>query len=494
MRRTASTLLTLWLLWSLPGCQQIPENPLATQRGDPTLGKTIEQQTNPTPVPYETPDHWIESISPYITVKADVLIPDVGSFPIATATDGEISQETADKIIEVLLGEATLYEEPSEVPAKADRYQDIVRQQQDIIARQKDNRMDEEIDFISEDRFAEIKESEIRYISTPRDQEDSKDPRPANTQLQESSPEITGTATLTNGQEASLRIHKEGTVSFTAWGNDPYQIMVNPTDPEGTAFPLDPRALDQGQAQDAAVAALQGMGLDHLSLTLIKENYILKYNTIDPTGNSKRPCYTFFFMRDVGGIVDNFALPRPLTKNFLDFMKEGLGESRLFVEGSPVWLSSETAVITIAPEGIIGFVWGEANKTIDIKSSPVDLLPFEEIQNVCRKQILMSYDALTIQLHGYRASSSPGDEPHLVIDQIKLGMMRVPRYERQGEYWVIPVWDFYGYDTHIHSGSDARSENALQTGENRYITQSPLNSYLTLNALDGSIINRNTGF
>jgi hypothetical protein len=290
--------------------------------------------------------------------------------------------------------------------------------------------------------------------------------------------------------------------------------MIHPTDPAGEAFPWDNRTLDQDQARDTALAALQEMGLPHLRLTLTEENYILRYASAgqpgqtDPTGQTgepgqpgkpgqtqpaKRPCYTFFFARDVAGVPDNFALPRPLTKKFTDILTENIGASGLFIEGSPALLSSETAVITVAPEGIIGFVWGKANTTLTVRNGYVALLPFEEIQNICRKQLLMNYDTLTIQLHGYR-TVSPGNEPHLVIDKIKLGMMRVPRYGQAGESWVIPVWDFYGYDTHISVGLGTRGETASPTEGSRYVTKSPLNSYLTLNALDGSIINRNTGF
>ena len=69
------------------------------------------------------------------------------------------------------------------------------------------------------------------------------------------------------------------------------------------------------------------------------------------------------------------------------------------------------------------------------------------------------------------------------INDIRLGWMMVPRQNSQDVLRLIPVWDFYGYNivknTHTE---ETEKRNILATTQ------------LTVNALDGSSINRITGY
>lgn len=68
------------------------------------------------------------------------------------------------------------------------------------------------------------------------------------------------------------------------------------------------------------------------------------------------------------------------------------------------------------------------------------------------------------------------------IDRITLGYMRVQKRDRPGEYTMIPVWDFFGGNTCV-----------LESGET-VINDWAYMSQLTLNALDGTVIDREYGY
>lgn len=69
------------------------------------------------------------------------------------------------------------------------------------------------------------------------------------------------------------------------------------------------------------------------------------------------------------------------------------------------------------------------------------------------------------------------------INDVRLGWMMVPRQNSQDVLRLIPVWDFYGYNI-------VENTHTEETEKEEYLGH----SQLTVNALDGSIINRITEY
>ena len=65
----------------------------------------------------------------------------------------------------------------------------------------------------------------------------------------------------------------------------------------------------------------------------------------------------------------------------------------------------------------------------------------------------------------------------LVISDMKLSYTRVDKQNDKGHYYYVPVWDFYGKTSMIDPGKDLE-----------------IYSFLTINALDGTIIDRTYGY
>ncbi|MCL1917306.1 MAG: DUF6034 family protein [Peptococcaceae bacterium] len=516
---TKQALLVLFILMLVLGfmssCRETPSTSLLTGRGDPALEAAIERASNPTPVPYEAPDHLTESlgthINTHIIVDADISVPNASQFPVIITTDDEISQETSDKIMAALLEGTTLHEVPSTSSTKEEIHQMIISSQLEFFAIAKAT-MPKEMtlaEYYEKNHLPFIKASEKSYISAPETL-DSAELIPAETQFHPPSrheqntwpvPEksfgkpaeqtdlvITGVAALPDGWEANLICNQRGYVSFRP--RVPMSIM-NITR-GGYGLPIIGGGNTQQQAEDKAFEIIRKSGLDHLQLTGQEEGNIVITEERKATG--RRPYFMFYFKNASDGIAENFATPyTPPFPLFHHTLNPEVCE-----------YYSETAIVTVSDNKVVDFVWWRPVKKLEAKSHNVDLLPFEDVLDIFRNQIPVIYD----NVYTLRQSQNPSNlrqRLHLVIHQIKLGMMQVPRYGHEGEYLIIPVWDFYGYDLRDYGGSDNMETNnshdpddlsldsvhylLLESQENsRYM------SYLTINAIDGSIINRELGY
>lgn len=124
-------------------------------------------------------------------------------------------------------------------------------------------------------------------------------------------------------------------------------------------------------------------------------------------------------------------------------------------------------------EGLASFDWSAPYKIEDLSSDYVFLLPFSEIRNI--------FEQMTIKKEkdGF---IEEGNSLEINIDRVSLSYMRV-REKNSTEGTLIPVWDFFGTRTYLGSG-----------GEVIDIQKSEYESILTINAMDGTVIDRWYGY
>ena len=124
---------------------------------------------------------------------------------------------------------------------------------------------------------------------------------------------------------------------------------------------------------------------------------------------------------------------------------------------------AERISIMIDDNGIIGFEWINPPQTIDIINNNVALLDRDEIISI----------AVSCLQHSLSKELFNEQEKNVMIDRVVLHMMRIAKKDSNEEYYYIPVYDFLG-----HYGE----KNIEQV------------SFLTLNAIDGSVIDRGLGY
>lgn len=99
------------------------------------------------------------------------------------------------------------------------------------------------------------------------------------------------------------------------------------------------------------------------------------------------------------------------------------------------------------------------------------LLPFSSIQAIFEKMIVIvdnEYD-----------TSEEKWTCEYFIDHVTLGLMRLTERNVGSQGLLVPVWDFFGHSVDSYG---------IQRGTSGYT------SLLTINAIDGSIIDRTMGY
>jgi hypothetical protein len=69
------------------------------------------------------------------------------------------------------------------------------------------------------------------------------------------------------------------------------------------------------------------------------------------------------------------------------------------------------------------------------------------------------------------------------VDRITLGLTRIPVKDKPNEYMLVPVWDFFGTLKTEFNDQNKMSEESDYSAA----------SFLTINAIDGSVIDRASG-
>ena len=132
----------------------------------------------------------------------------------------------------------------------------------------------------------------------------------------------------------------------------------------------------------------------------------------------------------------------------------------------------ENIQVYIDDSGIVGFRWAAPQEIGDVVVEDAAVLPFDEIMKVFTGTFLVASSW----------SNSPASSIAFQISQIRFGYLRVRDADVYDRGLLIPVWDFYGELTYDPDGDLPES------------TQRYDQSMFTINAIDGSIIDRQQGY
>ena len=101
------------------------------------------------------------------------------------------------------------------------------------------------------------------------------------------------------------------------------------------------------------------------------------------------------------------------------------------------------------------------------------LMPYSDIQSVFETLFLEKYNSF---FENVQATAS------FRIHTVKLGYMRVHEKGNVREGELIPVWDFFGEETISYDQTEP------------YVEAGPYKSLLTINAVDGTVVDRSLGY
>ncbi|MDO4565677.1 MAG: DUF6034 family protein [Clostridia bacterium] len=130
----------------------------------------------------------------------------------------------------------------------------------------------------------------------------------------------------------------------------------------------------------------------------------------------------------------------------------------------------ESVYMTVYKGEVSYMDWNSPLYITEVLNEDVELLSFDEIMEIFQRQVPMNI---------YFDEGAEGASDTLIVTVIRLSYMRVKQIDSD-EYYLLPVWDFLGY------GAEATTEWEREWYNGQ--------SFLTINAVDGSIVNRNLGF
>lgn len=112
-----------------------------------------------------------------------------------------------------------------------------------------------------------------------------------------------------------------------------------------------------------------------------------------------------------------------------------------------------------------------------------DLIPFNKIMEIA--EYILPLISVT------RESQWATEEKpeRLVVHRIAFGYVRINDKDKPNEYILVPAWDFFVSHTHIWRQYENGSYVIREVSENYAI-----DSYLTINAIDGTVIDRSYGY
>lgn len=210
--------------------------------------------------------------------------------------------------------------------------------------------------------------------------------------------------------------------------------------------------ITEDEAKSVAEAKLKEMGLDHLACAFSK--FVRCYrDDLIRDGAPYEPGWMFVFTPSVNGV--------PLTYSH-----------RLGVENnaySRYW-GYERCLILVDENGVTILDYEDACTMDEVMAETAALLPFSEIAAIFEKMVLIVDN---------NADAFDFDQTYR-ITSIRLGWVTVPEQNGEGGL-TVPCWNFMG-----NIWSEEFPEVWKQTG----MMQDGSFSYLTINAVDGSIIQR----
>ncbi|NLB41973.1 MAG: hypothetical protein GX815_06875, partial [Clostridiales bacterium] len=122
----------------------------------------------------------------------------------------------------------------------------------------------------------------------------------------------------------------------------------------------------------------------------------------------------------------------------------------------------ETFTYYVNDNGIVG-MWWEA--------------PYDIEETIIANSRLMSFEEVIALFEKMYLVKNAGIKADVKITDIKLGYTRITEQNRSASAILIPVWDFFGIT--VNGGT---------------VTDDPEESLLTINGIDGSIIDRELGY
>lgn len=442
--KAAIIIVCVLLIFLSAGCQPTPETAVVINKN--SAQAPSENPAGAADEPFSAPGTWEDSFdyaggNVTVNIDADVIYKTSVYKQYETAPL-EFTQAQAEKCVEVFFGGATL-EANGQRWTKA-QYEEF------LIGFKKQYATGNETGMSEEEYNASVKELERRIANAPETAE-VLDPQEQIQAFSETG-SLRLKANLGRAEMAALTITNtdEGFASSVGFTNNDGE-GYSPTYTEQRP------AVSEDDAKAQAEQLLTELGIDYMDVAAVETGAALGGSEYDAEDTAGKPaCWLVHFTRTVDGI--------PSTYDFRD------GKASDSDEYERTW-AYERITVGVDEKGITQFAW-EGNAQVSPDGREAALLTFESVMERFAEnmKILYSYD-------------EDGTASTYDITRIELGLSRIKT--KYGGYLLTPVWDFFGSVTTAGAG---------ENGDETLYTDKEYDSFVTINAADGSVIDRSVGY
>ncbi|MHB1313936.1 MAG: DUF6034 family protein [Christensenellales bacterium] len=439
------------------GCQPTPDKQIVADKNDleqEIKEKTVAVQTvepnQASQVPADNVITWQDQYDDEkgifkVVVDAQVIMPDVSVFPVQRMTLAQFSDDQLSRVVSTFFKGHTVYD--GNIPLtkeeiariiikyKAENQSSGLKSDEEYIKRWEEayNKAPENVEYVPvEPAWKEIK-ADIRRIDIM-------------------GLSAKGEKTYIHGTTST---NERCEIEYRTSGKSYYVANIENENPNGLT-------ITKQEAEAKGLEAVEQLGFQNMQI--VSENVgglILN----DPSHVSdKDQCYIFYLSRTIGGIPFTYV---------------GRAEGGYMSDEQPYAppVNQEKIEIHVNDGGIVYFFWESPYETSEVVSDNVQLLDFEEVKRIFFSQMKKEGQGRN---EWYGMNNLVNDT--LNIERAQLGMMVTIDKDKPGQFLCIPVWDFFA------STDKTYRDNRTERGnEQNY-------SILTVNAINGSIINRNLGY
>lgn len=427
---------------------------------------------------YEAPQKWTDTLTTNggrleIVLDAEIQLPGVAAYPVYRVAPAGLTEEAVASYMDLLMQGRPVYEpKREEDKTKAELDADI------LAARQQLEDPSSELNAMQAADPAAYAEARQYYLGLIEQLETQKKnapevyvPKPAEAKLidqpQLNLRYLSVVSDFDNGMQGQFSANvyadnKNDCLSFQLSDGQriPGGLLTDRTEN------LPGIEISMAEAKEQAEAFLSRLGITGMALAAVgsmpyvSDEEILKGNLTAP---NLPQCYVLRYTREVDGVLTNYV---------------NSGGFRLYGgTGDQSW-KGEWINLLVSDDGVLNFFWQSPLAVGEKLSENAPLLPFSQIKNGFIKQA--------------KASLPQSDDPSVLsrklrISKIVLGYARVPAPDNQGEGLLVPVWDFYG--SYSQKYADTVEDGSLDENHEKE-EQVFCHSFLTLNAIDGSVVER----
>jgi len=465
-------LATVILLIVLTACQPTPDKAPVVNKGDTSLEEKIKENEGAnTDKPAEKAENIKHSFTKgklSVNIDAQVEYPEVSKIPVVKVKPDKFNQDQVDRIIKTLMQGKPIYK-PSNVMTKAQLEEELIllRKMLSEMTQENDGEKGKMHEGSKKKIEIAIEDIEKRIATAPEEVEKE----PSDGKLQDigrGAQEVIVTAELGKKKDAQLSVFvsESGKISNVWFSNQEgmfsYLAKQSPLDkaPRGVS-------MTREEAEALAIKTVEDMGCD-LKLAAVRLGTAGGMGiTSDSNGEGDEApqAYVFWFTRAVDGVRTTYEVN---DGSMVDLQE---GDASQYFEPYPY----ERLYVCIDDTGIVELQWTSPIKVLERISENVQMIPFDEVMEIFEKQFFIR--------NALKEDEDEIKQSTYTIDRITLGLVRVPVKDQSDEYLLVPVWDFFGKRKVEFNDPQRQPEEYDHTDE----------SFLTINAIDGSVINRSKG-